>query len=72
MYISTACLTGMIVVGMLLIRPDNFWVGRSMVLVIALTVIAGSLPYRKGVAIAIEYLVERKMGPTSAPDETDP
>ena len=72
MYISTACLTGMIVVGMLLIRPDNLWVGRSVVFPIALVAIAGTLPYRKGVAIAIEYLVERKTGSTNAPDQSDP
>jgi hypothetical protein len=72
MYISTAFLTGLIVVGMLLIRPEHPWVGRGAVLPLALIVVVGSLPYRKGVAVALEYLVERKMEDPTAPDRADP
>ena len=59
MYISTAALTGMIVVAMLLIRPSSLWVGQAVVFPVALALIVGSLPHRKGLAVALEYLVER-------------
>lgn len=60
MYISTAALTGSIVLAMFLFVPPSLAHGRAIVFPVALLLICGSLPYRKGVAIAIEYLVERR------------
>jgi uncharacterized protein (DUF983 family) len=59
MYMSTAGLTGTIVVIMFLLRPRVLWVGQLLVLVAAVLVIGLSLPLRKGVAIALDYLMTR-------------
>lgn len=61
MYISTAGLTGFIVLGMLIVRPERMWVGWSVVLPVALVLIVGSLPFRKGLAMAIEHVVDRRV-----------
>lgn len=61
MYISTAGLTGVIVLGMLILRPERMWVGWSVVLPVALALIVGSLPFRKGLAMAIEHVVDRRV-----------
>ncbi len=58
MYLSTAGITGLIVVGMLLLTPENRWLGRGVVLGFAIALILGTLPIRKSVGIAIEYLVD--------------
>src|SRR5262249_43343668 len=58
MYLSTAVLTGLIVIGMLLIIPSNQWMGRAVVLVLAIGAIIGTLPLRKSIGVAIEYLVD--------------
>jgi uncharacterized protein (DUF983 family) len=57
MYLSTAGLTGVVVVIMILVRPANLLLGRVGVVAIALTLIVASLPVRKGIAIAINWLV---------------
>jgi len=59
MYMSTAGLTGTIVVIMFLLRPRVLWVGQLLVMVAAVLVIGLSLPLRKGVAIALDYLLTR-------------
>ncbi len=59
MYVSTAGLTGVLVVIMFLLRPKVLWVGQVLVLLAALAVMGLSLPLRKGVAVALDYLVSR-------------
>jgi len=59
MYMSTAGLTGVLVVAMFLVRPQVVWLGQLAVCAVALVVIVLSLPYRKGVAVALGYLVDR-------------
>ena len=63
MYYSTALFTGFIILAMLRIRPQNLWLGRTLVLVAAVAFIVGSLPYRKGLALAIDYLSDRYTDP---------
>jgi len=58
MYISTAGITGVFVAIMLLVRPPQVWIGQLIVLPLALLLIGGSLPVRKGLAIALDYLSE--------------
>jgi len=58
MYLSTAGITGVIVAGMLLLPPANRWLGRGVVLAVAIVLILGTLPLRKSLGIAIEYLVD--------------
>jgi uncharacterized protein (DUF983 family) len=60
MYMSTAGLTGFLVVCMFLLRPRIVWLGQIAVGIIALGVIGFTLPYRKGLAVALDYLVERR------------
>lgn len=60
MYMSTAGLTGVLVVCMFLLRPRIVWVGQIVVCAAAILVIGLTLPYRKGIAVALDYLVERR------------
>lgn len=57
MYFSTAFLTGIVFVGMFIFRPDMHWRGRTVVLLAALALIVGTLPVRKAIAIAINYVI---------------
>ena len=60
MYISTACLTGLIVGGMIFFPPENLFLGRTAIVVLSVAFILLTLPIRKGVAMAFEYFVELK------------
>jgi hypothetical protein len=62
MYMSTAGLTGLLVVILFLVRPRVLWIGQVAVLVAAFVLIGLSLPLRKGVAVALDYLVSREAG----------
>jgi len=57
MYMTTAALTGFIVLAMFFIHPSNTWLGLILVMLTAASVIAGTLPIRKSLAIALEYLI---------------
>src|SRR5256885_7324536 len=56
MYFSTAFLTGLLVIAMLLTRPQNLVVGRIFVVAAALGLYLVTMPLRKAIAIAINYL----------------
>lgn len=58
MYMSTAGLSGALVVAMFLIRPRVVWVGQAVVCLAAVAIIGLSLPYRKGIAVALDYWIE--------------
>ena len=60
MYMSTAGLTGLLVVTMFLLRPRVLWIGQLLVCLAAVALIGLSLPYRKGIAVALDYLLERE------------
>lgn len=62
MYMTTAGMTGVLVVAMFLIRPAVLWVGQVIVVLVGLAVMGLSLPYRKGIAVAIDYLIDRQAG----------
>jgi uncharacterized protein (DUF983 family) len=59
MYMTTAGLTGVLVVTMFLIRPRIVWLGQIAICIAALVVIVLSLPFRKGIAVALVYLIQR-------------
>jgi len=59
MYMTTAGLTGMLVVIMFLLRPRAIWLGQLAIAAAALVVIVASLPFRKGIAVALNYLIQR-------------
>lgn len=63
MYVSTAGITGLIVVVMLLATPADTVVGRIVLVAAAIALIVGTLPTRKGIGIAIDYLAERWWSP---------
>lgn len=71
MYLTTAALTGLIVGAMLLITPPSAWVGRTIVFPLAMVIIVGSLPYRKGAAIALDYIVELRWNNTTQPPDSE-
>jgi uncharacterized protein (DUF983 family) len=58
MYVTTAGLTGVIIVGMFLIAPRFVLAGQIFVGLAAVLFIVGTIPYRKGIAISIEYLID--------------
>jgi uncharacterized protein (DUF983 family) len=60
MYMSTAGLTGLLVVTMFLLHPRVLWIGQLLVCLAAVALIGLSLPYRKGIAVALDYLLERE------------
>jgi len=72
MYISTAAMSGVIVFGMLLVQPPNKGVARAIVLLASLGLILCTLPVRKSLAIAWEYLVDVRWDSTCADDEPAP
>ena len=72
MYLSTAFVTGLIVVAMLLITPANRWAGRIVVLAVAIAAILGTLPIRKSLGVAIEYLVDLRSDHTPGLKLRDP
>jgi uncharacterized protein (DUF983 family) len=63
MYMTTAGLTGVLVVTMFLLRPPVVWIGQLLVALAALVVIVLSLPFRKGIAVALNYLFDRHPPP---------
>ena len=70
MYFTTAFVTGLVIIGMLLLPPANIWVGRSVVLVVSLGLYFVSFPFRKGLALAIDYLTEpERPGRQELPEE---
>ncbi len=62
LYSTTAALTGLFLVVMLLWRPSNLLVARVVLTGVAIGIIPLSLPIRKGIALALEYLSEVRGG----------
>jgi uncharacterized protein (DUF983 family) len=61
-YLSTAGLTGLVIIGMLLLRPANMVIGRMTLAIAATTAIVLTLPSRKGAAVALNYFIEMRTG----------
>ena len=61
MYVSSLALTGVFFVALFLIKPTDVLIGQAIVLPLALVVLGGTLPFRKGLGVALEYLVDRKI-----------
>lgn len=60
MYMSTGALTGILLIVLFLIRPRVVWIGQLLVSVAAVALIGLTLPYRKGIAVALDYLIDAK------------
>lgn len=65
MYLSTAFLTGLILGAMLLITPEQVWKGRTIVVVAAVLAIIITLPWRKAVAVALDYYSDALWNPSA-------
>ena len=59
MYISTGFTTGLFILVILLITPANRLLGQVAIGLGGLAIMGLTLPFRKGVAIAIDYLVDQ-------------
>jgi uncharacterized protein (DUF983 family) len=58
MYLSTAALTGIFFITMLLYRPPSLLMGRVALFGAGLALIGITLPYRKSLALALDYLAD--------------
>ncbi len=58
MYMTTAALTGVFILGMLFITPRNVPLARVLVAVFAMVLFFVSQPLRKSIAISLEYYVD--------------
>jgi len=63
MYFSTAFMTGWVILGMFLYRPESIILGLVIVILAALGLMFGTLPFRKGLAFAMDYWIELKTDP---------
>ncbi len=59
-YLSTAFLTGLILLPMIFFTPSHLTLGRIMILIVALTLIIGTLPLRKAIAVGLNYEIRRR------------
>jgi len=62
MYFSTAFLTGLFIIAMLLTSPESLATGRIVVVGAALGLYLVTMPLRKAIAIAINYLHAKDEG----------
>ena len=60
LYSTTAALTGLFIIVILLWRPADLLLGRILLTASSLCAIPLTLPIRKGIALALEYLSETK------------
>ena len=60
LYSTTAALTGLFVILMLLWKPHDILLGRLVLGTASACVIALSLPMRKGIALALEFVTETR------------
>ena len=56
MYLSTAFLTGCVIIVMLMVQPANLLLGRVLLVLGALAVWLGTYRFRKGLTVALLYL----------------
>ena len=60
MYMSTGFLTGLFIVAMFFVVPSNIRFGKLILLLSSLFFFILTHPYRKGLAVAIDYYVDNK------------
>jgi uncharacterized protein (DUF983 family) len=58
LYLTTALITGLFIIAMLLYRPADSWKGQAVVCVSALGVWLGTYRWRKGFAVALLYYLD--------------
>jgi hypothetical protein len=60
MYISTGFLTGLFIIAMFFVVPTDIRFGKFILLIMSLLFFVITHPYRKGLAVAIDYYVDNK------------
>ena len=68
-YMSTAFLTGIIVVFMLLVRLPSLTLQIAVIMVAWFLIIVLTLPVRKSIGIAIDYLIDIRSGERTPPND---
>ena len=59
MYLTTAIQTALFAILVLNTNPPSPWFARTALVFVALAIMLGNMPNRKGLSIAINYLVDR-------------
>jgi uncharacterized protein (DUF983 family) len=62
-YFSTAIQTAIFAAFVLVFKPENPWLARGILAVVAVSVMLLNLPNRKGFAIALDYVTGRGIDP---------
>lgn len=60
MYISTGFLTGLFIIFMFFVIPTNLQLGKITLLLASVGLFVLTHPYRKGLAVAIDYLIDSR------------
>lgn len=60
MYISTGFITGVFIIGMFFIIPKDLQHGKVILLVLSLLLFIATHPFRKGLAVAIDFYVDSR------------
>jgi uncharacterized protein (DUF983 family) len=60
LYMSTALLTGLFVIVMLLWKPGSVWLGRAVIVPLALAAYLGTSRFRKGAALGLKMFLEER------------
>jgi hypothetical protein len=66
MYVSTAVLAGLFFILMLAYKPPSLILGRVALFTAGLALIGITLPYRKALALALDFLADPKTGPENS------
>ena len=61
-YVSTAALTGVVIVAVVFFRPFDVVAGRFLLAIGAALLIVATLPLRKGLAIGLNHYLDTRMG----------
>ena len=62
LYASTAVITGVFVIMMLITSVSDILIGQVLVGTAAGGLLISTLPHRKGIAIALDYVLEKRYG----------
>ncbi len=60
LYLSTAFITGLFVIAMLLWRPSNLWLGRAIIVPLGLVAYIATTPFRKGAALGLKVAIDER------------
>ena len=59
MYVSTGFITGLFLIAFFFVTPANIVLGQIVVAVLAFAIMWATMPNRKGVALALNFLIDQ-------------